>query len=250
MARQPRLSLSGQLHHVLWRGNGKESIFVDALDRNAFIDLLVQHAHARGVALHAWALMPDHLHLLVTPLKEGALSQCLQAVGRSYVPMFNRRHARRGTLWEGRFRSTVLEPDPWLLRAMVWLDTHPHRHGGTGGSLPTANEPAANEAVPGAHPWVTAGHYLGLSVIKGLTIPPQYWALGNTPFAREAAYRTLLAQGCGAAHQAVLAEASLKGWALGSDAFIAGLQQGTARRLQKGKPGRPVSVVPDVSLKK
>ncbi len=240
MARQPRLSLTGQLHHVLWRGNGHEVVFADAHDRQAFTALLVQHALAQGVAVHAWALMPDHIHLLAMPVRDGALSLCMQAVGRSYVQAFNRRHGRRGTLWEGRYRSTVLEADPWLLRAMVWMDTHPQRHGAgvaavSGAELPTA----------GAHPWVTAGHYLGVSSIKGLTVPPQYWALGNTPFAREAAYRTLLAHGCDATTQAALTDAALKGWVLGSDAFVAGLQQGTARRLQKGRPGRPVAVPRD-----
>lgn len=236
MARQPRLSLTGQLHHVLWRGNGREAVFADATDRQAFMSLLVLHAQAQGVALHAWALMPDHVHLLATPVRDGALSLCMQAVGRSYVQAFNRRHGRRGTLWEGRYRSTVLEAGAWLLRAMVWMDTHPQRQG-TGVEAVGGSE----GPVAGAHPWVTAGHYLGVSGIKGLTVPPQYWALGNTPFAREAAYRTLLAQGCDAATQAALTDAALTGWVLGSDAFVAGLQQGTARRLKKGRPGRPVA---------
>ena len=241
MARQPRLSLTGQLHHVLLRGNGREVVFADAQDRQAFTALLVQHAQAQGVAVHAWALMPDHIHLLVTPLRDGALSLCMQAVGRSYVQAFNRRHGRRGTLWEGRYRSTVLEADTWLLPAMVWLDTHPHR---TPGAVPQgggAGDDDGQGPAVGAHPWVTAGHYLGLSHIKGVAVPPQFWALGNTPFAREAGYRTLLERGCGAATQAALTQAALKGWVLGSDAFVAGLQQGTARRLQKSKPGRPVS---------
>lgn len=242
MARQPRLSLTGQLHHVLWRGNGREGVFVDVADRSAFTALLVQHALAQGVAVHAWALMPDHVHLLVTPVRDGALSLCMQAVGRSYVQAFNRRHGRRGTLWEGRYRSTVLQADTWLLPAMVWLDTHPQRLAtGAGAGAGTGTLSAAGLATPGAHPWVTAGHYLGLSSVKGLTVPPQYWALGNTPFAREAAYRTLLERGCDAHALQALADAALRGWALGSDAFIAGLQQATDRRLQKARPGRPLS---------
>lgn len=241
MARQPRLSLTGQLHHVLWRGNGRERVFADELDRHAFTALLVQQAQAQGVSLHAWALMPDHIHLLVTPLRDGALSLCMQAVGRSYVQTFNRRHGRRGTLWEGRYRSTVLEADTWLLPAMVWLDTHPYRTPSTVPQGVGAGDDGGHCQAVVAHPWVTAGHYLGLSHIKGLTVPPQFWALGNTPFAREAAYRTLLERGCGADTQAALTQAALKGWALGSDTFVAGLQQGTTRRLQKSKPGRPVS---------
>lgn len=241
MARQPRLSLTGQLHHVLWRGNGREGVFADAQDRQAFTALLVQHAQAQGVALHAWALMPDHLHLLVTPLRDGALSLCMQAVGRAYVQSFNRRHGRRGTLWEGRYRSTVLEADTWLLPAMVWLDTHPSRLPSPVLPAGAAGDDGGHGQTLGAHPWVTAGHYLGLSHIKGLAVPPQFWALANTPFARETAYRTLLERGCEANTQAALAQAALTGWVLGSDTFVAGLQQHTARRLQPRKPGRPVA---------
>lgn len=235
MARQPRLCLTNQLHHVLLRGNNGQFVLVDEVDRALFASLLTLHAQTQGVALHAWALMPDHIHLLLTPQREGALSLCMQAVGRAYVQAFNRRHGRRGTLWEGRYRSTVLEPDPWLLRAMVWLDTHPAR------SLLAQGQ--GLEQTPGAgggaHPWVTAGHYLGVTPNKGLTVPPQFWALGNTPFAREAAYRTLLEQGCDAASTQALTEAARKGWALGSDDFVAQLQEATPRRLEKAKPGRP-----------
>lgn len=225
MARLPRLSLPGHLHHVLLRGNNRQPVFVDEADRTLWTELLVRHAGEQGVALHAWALMPDHIHILLTPLREGALSTCLQAVGRAYVQAFNRRHGRTGTLWEGRYRSTVLEPGPWLLRAMVWMDTHPHRAGQT--------------EHPGAHPWTTAAHYLGLRSERGLTVPPQYWALGNTPFAREAAYRTLLEHGSAPSDTQALTRAALTGWVLGSAGFVSGLQAQTPRRLQVGKPGRP-----------
>lgn len=242
MARQPRLSLSDQLHHVLLSGNNGQPVFADSADRALFVALLSTHAQAQGVALHAWALMPDHIHLLLTPQRDGALSLCMQAVGRAYVQAFNRRHGRRGTLWEGRYRSTVLEPDAWLLRAMVWLDTHPQR------SLLAQGQglEQAPGAGNGAHPWVTAGHYLGLAPCKAITVPPQYWALGNTPFAREAAYRTLLEQGCDAASIRALTEAARKGWVLGSDGFVAQLQGVTPRRLGKAKPGRPVRAVGDL----
>lgn len=251
MARQPRLSLNGQLHHVLLRSNGRQPVFVDDTDRAQWRSLLARHAPDMGVDLHAWALMPDHIHLLLTPRlasvaqpvsapdasaphrlvqpvavrPEGNLSGFIQAVGRAYVQAFNRRHGRRGSLWEGRFRSTVLEPDPWLLRAMVWMDTHPLRSG--------------VDCAPGAHAWTSAAHYLGLKTERCLTTPPQFWALGNTPFAREAAYRTLLEQGCDASCVSALAHASLKGWALGSPGFVAALQMQSPRRLEISRPGRP-----------
>jgi putative transposase len=247
LARQPRLCVPGQLHHVLLRSHGRQPVWVDETDRALLGRVLREQAPAFGVAVHAWALMTDHVHVLVTPRAAGAqavpvvagalplpaaagdLSGWVQAVGRRYVPAFNRRHGHRGSLWEGRFRSTVLEARDWALKAMVWLDTHPLRCGWT-----------AEPACP--HPSTTAGHYLGLQPMDGLTALPQFWALGNTPFAREAAYRTLLEQGLDAASQAALADAALSGWALGSAAFVAGLQCRTPRRLQRNPPGRPPSV--------
>ena len=226
MARLPRLCVPGQVHHVLWRGVTGQPVFVDNEDRGVFVEHLNQVATAHRLALHAWALMPDHIHLLLTPQDAAGLSAGMQALGRRHVQTFNRRHGRRGTLWEGRFRSTVLEADPWLLRAMVWMDTHPQRVG------------MAVDVGQG-HPWVSAGHYLGVQSHRELTVPPQYWALGNTPFAREAAYRTLLEHGCPWGHAQALTRAALKGWVLGSDAFVAALQSDTPRRLQPARPGRP-----------
>lgn len=225
MARQPRLSLTDQLHHVLLRGNNRQPVLVDEVDRQLFTSLLADLAVEQGVALHAWALMPDHIHLLLTPLRDGVLSTFMQALGRRYVQAFNRRHGRRGTLWEGRYRSTVLEAEPWLLRAMVWLDSHPWR----AGLVPQAQ----------AHPWTSAAHYLGQQSLRGLTVPPQFWALGNTPFAREAAYRTLLEQGSDPANTTALTNAAIQGWVLGSTAFVAELQAQSTRRLEKAAPGRP-----------
>lgn len=232
MARLPRLCLPDQLHHVLLRGNGGQLVCADDEDRSAFTALLAQHVVPHKLELHAWALMPDHIHLLLTPRQtmdaDGTgLSLCMQAVGRSYVQAFNRRHGRRGTLWEGRYRSTVLQAEPWLLRAMVWMDTHPQRCGHT----------AQGALWP--HSWVSAGHYLGSMQHKSITAPAAYWALGNTPFAREAAYRTLLEQGSAPAHTAALAQAALQGWVLGDGGYITGLQTLTSRRLHKALPGRP-----------
>jgi putative transposase len=225
VARLPRLSIAGQLHHVLWRSNGALAVFVDEEDRQTFLRLLIQQTRLHGLCLHAWALMPDHLHLLVTPQQANDLSVALQAVGRVYVPYYNRRHGHRGTLWEGRFRSTILEASRWMLPALIWLDTHPYRSGWS--------------VEPGAHSYTSAAHYLGLHHERALTTPPQYWALGNTPFAREAAYRTILEQGLDDASRQALTQAALKGWVLGSPQFVAELQKNAARRLTQTQPGRP-----------
>lgn len=128
MARLPRLTLPGYPHHVIQRGNNRQPIFVDRQDRETLLGLLAEQARRHGVAVHAYVLMDNHFHLLATPPSADALPQMMQAVGRSYVRQFNNRHGRSGTLWEGRYRGTVLQPS-WLLPTMVFMDDSPVRAG-------------------------------------------------------------------------------------------------------------------------
>ena len=129
MARLPRLTLPGHLHHVIQRGNNRQPIFQDGEDFHTMLALLADNALQHAVAVHAYVLMDNHFHLLVTPATADGLPKMMQAVGRRYVQYFNRRHARTGTLWEGRYRSTVLQADKYLLPCMVYLDLHPVRLG-------------------------------------------------------------------------------------------------------------------------
>ena len=112
MARLPRLTLAGEVHHVILRGNNRQPVFLDGDDRSAFLLLLAEHAKREKVQVHAYVLMDNHLHLLMTPEQDSSMAKCMQGVGRSYVRRFNQKHGRTGTLWEGRYRSTVLEAQP------------------------------------------------------------------------------------------------------------------------------------------
>jgi putative transposase len=227
MARLPRLTLPGYPHHVIQRGNNRQSIFLSAADYPVMLGLLEENARKFGVALHAYVLMDNHFHLLATPTSDGGLPQMMQAVGRGYVRYFNDRHGRTGTLWEGRYRSTVLQADRYLLACMAYIDLNPVR----AGLVKDARD----------YPWSSHGHYVGMRTDKLLTPHPLFWQLGNTPFAREAAYAELVRAGITPAQQAALTRSSLGGWALGSDEFVADLQKSTVRRVNKAQPGRPVS---------
>ena len=149
----------------------------------------------------------------------------MQAVGRSYVRYFNQRHARSGTLWEGRYRSTLIETERYLLACMVYIDLNPVR--------------AGMVAQLGAWQWSSHAHYLGQRIDKLVTPHALYWALGNTPFAREAAYAGLVQAGIGIGDQAALTDAALSGWALGDTEFVAELQKKSPRRVTKARAGRP-----------
>ncbi|MHA7599490.1 transposase [Alicycliphilus sp. T452] len=231
MARLPRLTLAGYPHHVIQRGNNRQAIFADRQDFEAMLALLAENAQKFRVAVHAYVLMDNHFHLLATPATAEALPQMMQAVGRSYVRYFNDRHGRSGTLWEGRYRSTLIETDRYLLACMVYIDLNPVR--------------AGMVAQPLAWPWSSHAHYLGQRSDKLVTPHALYWALGNTPFAREAAYAALVQAGIASAEQAALTDATLRGWALGGADFVAELQKKSPRRATKARPGRPAAAPED-----
>ena len=226
MARLPRLTVPGYPHHIIQRGNNRQAIFSSAADYPMMLALLDENAHKFGVALHAYVLMGNHFHLLATPTTAEGLPQMMQAVGRRYVRYFNDRQGRSGTLWEGRYRSTLIETERYLLACMAYIDLNPVRAG------------MVKEAKD--YPWSSHGHYVGLRTDKMVTPHPLFWTLGNTPFAREAAYAELVHAGTTPEQQEALTRSVLSGWALGSKSFVADLQKRTGRRIEKNQPGRPV----------
>jgi putative transposase len=227
MARLARLTVTGYPHHIILRGNNRQDIFRSDEDRQFLYQLLLEHSRNQKVDVHAYVLMTNHLHLLVTPQQDGALSKMMQSVGRRYVLYFNRRYDRTGTLWEGRFKSTLIQADRYLLACMVYIDLNPVR--------------AHMVSEAAAYAWSSHMHYVGGRVDRLLTPPPSYWALGNTPFARELAYLEIVKAGVTSHLQAELLEATLKSWALGDDLFLSQLQIQTNRRLSKSRAGRPLS---------
>ena len=227
MARLPRLTLPGFPHHIIQRGNNRQAIFASAADYQTLLDLLDASARKFGVAIHAYVLMANHFHLLATPHSTDALSQMMQAVGRRYVRYFNDSQKRSGTLWEGRYRSTVIQAERYLLPCMAYMDLNPVR----AGVVAQARD----------YPWSSHGHYIGQRTDKLITPHSLVWELGNTPFAREAAYAERVREGISPVQQTTLTDAALRGWALGDPEFVAELQKITHRRVTKNTAGRPGS---------
>lgn len=228
MARLPRLTLPGYPHHVIQRGNNRQAIFVSKADYQTLLDLLMENANKFEVAIHGYVLMSNHFHLLVTPQTPEGLPQMMQAVGRRYVRGFNNAQKRSGTLWEGRYRSTLIQSERYLLACMAYIDLNPVR--------------AGLVAQACDYPWSSFGHYTGQRTDKFITPHALLWELGNTPFAREAAYAELVLSGVSAVQQKALTDSALSGWALGEPDFVADLQKRTQRRVAKSTAGRPVSV--------
>lgn len=226
MARLPRLTVPGYPHHIIQRGNNRQAIFDDAADYELLLALLEEQSKKHGVAIHAYVLMSNHLHLLATPETAEGIPMMMQAVGRTYVRRFNQRHGRSGTLWEGRYKSTLIQAERYLLACMVYFDLNPVR--------------AGLVAEPADYPWSSHHHYIGRRSDRLVTPHALYWEMGNTPFSRDAAYSELVRSGIGAEQQRALTDSALRGWALGEPDYVADLQRRTARRLTKAQAGRPL----------
>ena len=213
MSRLPRLVVPQHAHYVIQRGHSGQPVFGDDEDRRAFLTALREAAAAQHLAVHAYALLDNEVHLLATPPDRTALGRAMQSLGRLYVSAYNRRHGRSGTLWDGRFRCAVVEPGTWQLAALSLID-----------------------GLPGL---TSAAHRAGGGGVSFIADPREFWQLGNTPFEREAVYRRLLAQGAAPAQAAALREAALGGWAVGSAPFLAQLAAQTDRPLRPRPRGRP-----------
>ena len=141
------------------------------------------------------------------------------------------RYRRTGTLWEGRFKANLVDSERYLLTCYRYIEMNPVR--------------AAMVEVPGDYRWSSHAHYAGIRQDRLVSPHALYWSLGNTPFAREAAYVELAQHGIGQGQQKSLTDSALKGWVLGEPEFVDNLQKQTSRRLIRTKAGRPRSKRPD-----
>lgn len=225
MARLPRLILPHQPHHVTQRGNDRQLIFREDEDYQRFLGWLKESARFYQVAIHAYVLLPTQVHLLATPTDDDGLAQMMQKLGRFYVPWFNSKYGRTGGLFEGRFRTSLVETERYFLACSRYMELSPVR----------ANLAAA----PLDYPWSSHAHHAGVRSDALVTDHALYWALGNTPFQREAAYLDLVQQGLSADEITAIEKAVQKGQPLGSDAFKAELERKTKRQILPAKRGRP-----------
>ena len=241
MARLPRLSMPGVVHYLLQRGHNGGAIVHDALDADRLLQIVREAARSSGVTLHAYALSGPELRVLATPDSATGVSRMMQAVGRRFAAGFNRRYGRSGGLWDGRFRSAVIEPGRWTLLALRQID----------GCMPSAGERQAGDVVHAGHALPpegafhggslrsSAGHRTGGLRDAALIDPEEYWELGNTPFERESNYRALLSQPLDVADLAALAAAVHGCWALGTARFLEDVALRSDRPTAPRPRGRP-----------
>jgi putative transposase len=228
MARLPRLVVPQQPHHVIQQGNDRQLIFREPEDYVRFLGWLRESAKEYKVAIHAYVLLPDSLQLLATPSDGDGLAQAMQRVGRYYVPWFNAKYGRSGSLFQGRFKTSVIDAPSYFMQCSQYIESAPVRAQLAGDAL--------------AYPWSSYAHHAGVRPDPVVTDHGLYWALGNTPFQREAAYKELGERPLTAAQLQVIEKAVLKGWPLGSEAFKLDLQNKAKRQVLPAKRGRPFKV--------
>jgi putative transposase len=175
MARQPRLDLPGIAQHIVQRGNNRLPCFLDDGDRQRYLTLLREALLDTGCRLHAYVLMDNHVHLLATPPEIGAIARFMQKLGRGYVGQFNARHRRTGTLWEGRYKASLVDSESYVLHCHRYIELNPVR--------------ARMTDDPATYPWSSCAIHCGLRQDALLSPHAEYTALAPTPEARAEDYR-------------------------------------------------------------
>lgn len=233
MPRLTRLTLAGCTHHVIQRGNNRQPVFVDDTDRRIYLAFLRDALAGEGCALHAYVLMTNHVHLLLTTGGTGVaggLGRVMQSLGRRYVGHVNRAHDRTGTLFEGRYRATILDSEPWVLACYRYIELNPVRAGLT--------------SSPAEHPWSShRRNALGRRDAL-VTEHATYRALGATAAERRAAYAALVDRGLDERQLATLRDATQRGWVPGRARFKKEIAAALGRPVDPPRRGRPPKTPP------
>jgi len=225
MARPPRLELPGVPLHVVQRGNNRAACFFGDVDRRFYLKCLAQSATARGCEVHAYVLMSNHVHLLVTPAEAGAVGAMMQDIGRRYVRVINTIHGRSGSLWEGRFKASLIDSESYLLTCHRYIELNPVR----AKMVPHA----------AAYAWSTYGHYAGNRVDRVVSAYAQFHALGTSADERRAAFRALCAVPLDARVLEQIRIAINTDSALGSERFMQEAEAQLGRSVRPPQRGRP-----------
>ncbi|HUG79597.1 MAG TPA: transposase [Burkholderiales bacterium] len=223
MPRQERLVLPGVALHIVQRGNNRADCFGCESDRLVYLAHLRELSARHGCAVHVYCLMTNHVHLLLTPEDTEGCSTLMRDLGQRYVQYFNRRHERSGTLWEGRFRSCLVESARYALACHRYIESNPVRAG------------LSNH--PDAYPWSSFRSNAGVHSDPMLSPHPEYLALGERAEARHDAYRGLFEQPLDPSLVKEIRDATNAGYPLASDALKARVEQTLGCKLGRGKPG-------------
>ncbi len=225
MPRRPRINLAGHPQHVVQRGHNREACFFADEDYLFYLHWLREGAKKYGCDVHAYALMTNHVHLLLTPHRPDAISRLMQSLGRRYAQYVNRVYRRSGSVWEGRFKASLIQAEAYLLTCYRYIELNPVR-------ADMVHDPS--EYRWSSYRW----HGLGVSN-KLITDHPLYMALGPDEGVRRAAYRALFRAQLDDAALSEIRKSTQQGLPLGRERFRDEVAAVLGRRLGYGRRGRP-----------
>lgn len=225
MPRRARIALPGVPLHIIQRGNNRQACFFADDDYRFYLDQLSQCAQHASCAIHAYVLMTNHVHLLLTPREADSAGRLMKLLGQRYVQHVNRLYRRSGTLWEGRFRSCIVQDEKYLLGCSRYIEMNPVRAGVV--------------AHPSEYPWSSyranaQGEADGLSEAH-----PIYTALGRRAQERQEAYRNLFRHEIEPGLLDEIRRATNGNFALGNVRFADEVAAALGRRTVPGASGRP-----------
>jgi putative transposase len=218
--------LAGVPVHVIQRGNNRSPCFVTDEDRSFYLFHLSRALSRFGCELHAYCLMTNHVHLLLTPRGGESCALLMKHLGQLHSQYFNKLYRRTGSLWEGRFRSCLVQSERYLLTCYRYIELNPVR--------------AALVAHPGDYRWSSYRENVVGNPIGLVTPHSEYFRLGTTAEERRRAYASLFGSYADTELVEEIRAATNGGYALGNAQFRSEMARALGRRVEKGKPGRPL----------
>jgi putative transposase len=225
MPRRARIAIAGIAWHIIQRGNNRSACFFHDDDYRYFLATLAEHSHRWNCAVHAWVLMTNHVHLLVTPDRADGPAHLMKNLGQRYVQYVNRTYRRTGTLWDGRYRSCLAQEREYVLTCYRYIELNPVRAGMVGN--------------PADYPWSSFRANARGTGDDVLSPHPDYLALGRTSDERAAGYRRLVGTHLDADTLDDIRRATNGNFVLGNHRFEQEIADALARRVTRGRPGRP-----------
>jgi putative transposase len=227
MPRRPRIKLAEVPQHIVQRGINREPCFFAEEDYHCYLHWLQKSAADWHCAIHAYVLMTNHVHLLATADKPDGIAKLMQSIGRRYVQYINRSYRRTGSLWEGRFKSSLVQAEAYLLTCMRYIELNPVR-------ASMVNDPAQ-------YRWSSYRHNGLGQADERVTPHPLYWSLGKDDSSRLAEYRGMFRSELDEAALDDIRLALAQGQPLGSERFSEIMCAAVGVRRAQRRPGRPMA---------
>lgn len=228
MPRKPRFYLPNIPVHIVHRGHSREPVFFEAQDYATYAYWVAESAKRYKIAVHAFVLMTNHIHLLITPPDGESVSRFMQFIGRRYVPYINHKYGKSGSIWEGRYKASLVQAEAYFLTVMRYIELNPVR--------------AGMVESPSHYRWSSFCHNAGIREIGFIRFHEAYLALGKQGEDRYRAYKALFSRHIDDTAMKKISDAWQTGTPLGSEYFIEKVELQLSKKVGQARRGRPVRI--------